>query len=257
MRLGRRWVVAAVAMVAALPACGGDESSSLAISHLRETAGEDLKIAGLPEDGRLAGNVAKVELSGAGVKIVEPDGDTSGQTGHYVVFVNREPVALGAKIPTERGVIETTEGEVTIPGFTAGPHTFSLVLADGAHRRMGTKAATASFTVTSPTLAASALATSPAKQPVIISVAVEGVGVQPPDGSSATGTGHFDVFIDREPTALDKPVPSEAGIVHTGERTISVADLSGGEHELWVVLVRGDESPFAPMVADKVVVEVG
>ncbi|MGI8683724.1 MAG: DUF4399 domain-containing protein [Acidimicrobiales bacterium] len=258
MRLGRRWVVAVAAMAAAvLPACGGDESAAAAKAQLRESAGEELKIAGIPDDGRLVGNVAKLELSGAGLEIVEPDGDTSGRTGHYVVFVDREPVALGARIPEERDVVETSEPEVTIPGFTAGAHKMSLVLADGDHRRIGTKAAVAEFTVTGPTLRASALAKSPAKQPVVISVAVAEVGVGVPDGSSATGTGHFDVFVDREPTAPDKAVPTEVGIVHTADQTIAIPDLSGGEHELWVVLVRGDEKPFDPMVADKVVVEVG
>jgi len=249
-------VVLAVA-VAVLPACGGDDSAAMAKAHLRETVGEDLKIAGLPDDGRLTGNVAKLELSGAGLKIVEPDGDTSGRTGHYVVFVDREAVPLGAKIPEGRDVIETSEGELAIPGFTAGPHTVSLVLSDGSHRRIGTNAAEAEFTVAGPTLRATALPKSPAKQPVVISVTVEEVGVAAPDGSSATGTGHFDVFVDREPTALDKTVPTERGILHTGEQTISVPDLGGGEHEVWVLLVRGDETPFDPMVADKVVVEIG
>ena len=257
MRVGRRWLVAVVAAAAVLPACGGDESAAMAAAHLRETAGKDLKIAGIPEDGKLMGNVAKLELSGAGLDVMEPDGDTSGRTGHYVVFVDRDPVAFGAKIPEGRDVIETTEGEVTIPGFTSGSHTVYLALADGAHRRIGTKVAEAQLSVSGPTLRATANPTSPAKEPLVVSVAVEGVTVAKPDGSAAPTTGHFDVFVDREPTAFDKPVPTERGIVHADTQVLKVEDLSNGEHEVWVMLVRGDETPFDPMVADKVVVDIG
>lgn len=258
MRVGRRCVVAAVAVVAmVMPACGGDESAAAARAQRRETAGEDLKVSGVPENGQLAGNVVELELSGAGVDIVAPDGDTSGRTGHYVVFIGRDPVGLGEKIPEARDVVETFEDTVTLAGFTNGSHTLAVVLADGAHRRLGTTAAEAAFTVVGPTLRATALQESPAGQPVVVSVAVEDVGVVPPEGSAAGGTGHFDVFVDREPTAIGTPVPTERGILHTGEQTIAIPDLGGGEHEVWVVLVRGDETPFDPRVADKVVVEIG
>lgn len=258
MRVGRRWVVVAAAVAAMVtPACGGDGSAAAAKAQLREKAGEDLKVSGVPEDGQLAGNVVELELAGAGVEIVEPDGDTSGRTGHYVVFIDREPVALGEKIPQARDVIETFEDTVTLTGFTKGAHTVAVVLADGAHRRLGTTAAEAAFSVTGPTLRATALEESPAGQPVVVTVAVEDVGVVPPDGSSAGGTAHFDVFVDREPTAAGAPVPTERGILHTAEQTIAVPDLGGGEHELWVVLARGDETSFDPRVADKVEVDIG
>lgn len=255
---GRRLAVV-VALVAAvvLPACGGDDSAALARELRREMAGEDLKIDGVPEDGRLAGNVAELELSGAGLEIVEPDGDTSGRTGHFVVFVDRDPVALGERIPEGRDVVETSKSPATLAGFTAGPHRVSLVLADGAHRRIGTKAAEAAFTVTGPTIRASAPDTSPAKQPVVVSVVVQDVSVQPAGGVAAAGTGHLDLFVDREPTAGGQPVPDERGILHVADQTIAVPDLGSGEHEIWVVLVKGDETPYDPMVADRVVVEVG
>lgn len=259
MRVGRRWVVAVVAVVAAVvPACGDDDSAALARAHLRETVGEELAIAGVPEDGRLAGNVATLELSGADVEIVEPDGDTSGRTGHYVLFVDREPVELGAKIPEDRDVIETTEAEVKVPGFTTGSHTVFLVLADGAHRRIGTKAAEATFTVSGPTLRATAGVKSPPGEPVVVTVAVQGVTAMAPDGSTGTDTGHFDLLVDREPpAALDKPVPTERGVVHAGSGRVQVEGLGNGEHEVWVVLVRGDHTPFDPLVADRVAFEVG
>jgi len=255
--VGRRWVVAVVvAAVTVVPACGGDDSAAAAKSLRRDGAGEKLKVEGVPEDGRLAGNVVELELSGAGVEIVEPDGDTSGRTGHYVVFVDREPVAFGARIPEERDVVESSEGKVTLAGFTAGSHTASVVLADGAHRRIGRKVAEADFTVTGPTVRASAPDKAKARQPVVIRVAVEDVGIVAPDGSAAPVTGHLDVFVDREPTPLGTPVPAERGVIHGTGQTIAVPGLGGGEHELWVVLVHGDETPFDPKVADKVVVVI-
>ena len=265
MRFSRRWVVVvAMTVTAAVPAaCGGDDSAAQARALRRETAGEKLKIekpkekGGGAAAGAPAGNVVELKLSGAGLEIVEPDGDTSGRTGHYVVFVNKDPVPFGARIPEERDVIETEESSVTVTGLTAGAHKVTLVLADGAHRRIGTTSADTSLTVTAPTLRASALRKSPPKQPVVVSVAVQGVGVAPPDGSAATGTGHFAVFVDRDPTAAGAPVPAERGIIRTADQTISVPDLGGGEHEIWVVLVKGDETPFDPMVADKIDVEVG
>ncbi|HEX2698698.1 MAG TPA: DUF4399 domain-containing protein [Acidimicrobiales bacterium] len=240
-----------------VPSCGGDDSAATARAQRREEVGAKLKVAGIPDDGRLVGNTVEIKLSGAGVEIVEPDGDTSGKTGHYVVFVDRDPVALGAKIPGERDAVESSEAKVMLTGFTTGAHALSVVLADGAHRRIGTHAAEADFTVTGPTIRASAPEKSPAKQPVVVSVAVENVGIVAADGSTAADTGHLDVFVDREPTALGTPVPAERGIVHTAGQTIAVPDLKGGEHELWVVLVHGDEKPFDPKVADKVVVEIG
>lgn len=261
MKVSRRWVVV-VAMVTAatvLAACGGDDSAAAARALRRETAGEKLKIEKAKAEAGAAegGNVVELELSGAGLEIVEPRGDTSGKTGHYVVFVDKAPVAFGAKVPEERDVVETWESPVTIAGLTAGSHTFTLVLADGAHRRLGTTAADTTVSVTAPTLRASALAKSPAKQPVVVSVAVQGVGVTPADGSTATGTGHFALFVDRGPTAAGMAVPAERGILSTADQTIAVPDLGGGKHVIWVVLVKGDEIPFDPMVADKVEVEIG
>ena len=249
--------VLAIALAAgALGACGGDDSAEMARELRRRTAGEKLEIKGVPEDGALTGNTVELELSGAGVKIGEPEGDTSGRTGFYVLFVDRDPVPLGEKIPEGRGVIEATESPVRVTGLSAGSHKVSVVLADGAGRRIGEKAATAEMSVKSPTLRATA-ADVEAKEPVVVDVVVEGVGIVPPDGNTSGGTGHFAVFIDREPTDAGAPVPKERGIVTTADQRIVLEGLGSGEHEIWVVLVNGAGAPFEPLVADMVTVEVG
>lgn len=248
----------AVGSAFALSGCGGDDSAEAAQALRRRTAGEELKIKGVPDDGALLGNVAELELSGAGVRIVEPDGDTSGHTGHYAVFVDREPVAVGEEIPQDDDdVHEVTEDEVELAGLAAGAHEVTVVIADGRNRRMGPAEADAGFTVKAPTLHASAADVKSSKQPVVLQVEVSGVTLVAPDGSTAATAGHYAVFIDREPTAAGVPVPKEAGIVANFTPTVALDDLGGGEHELWVVLVTGAGVPFDPLVADKVAVTVG
>lgn len=259
MRGGRRSaVVVLVAAIAAVSSagCGGDDSAELVREQRRREAGEKLKIKGIPDGGNVEGNVAELKLSGAGVKLVEPDGDTSGRTGHYVVFVDRQPVPVGGKIPEDRDVLESEKSTVEVTGLTAGRHQVSVVMADGARRRMGEHVAEAALNVKAPTLRATTTDVE-AKKPVVVDVKVEGVGIVEPDGNTSGGTGHFAVFVDREPTAAGAPVPAERGIVSTAQQQIVLEGLTGGEHEVWVVLVNGAGVPFDPLVADKVVVEVG
>ncbi len=259
MRGGRRSavvvLVAAIAVVSSA-GCGGDDSAELVQEQRRREAGEKMKINGIPDGGNVEGNVVELKLSGAGVKLVEPDGDTSGRTGHYVVFVDREPVPVGAKIPDDRDVLESHRSTVEVTGLTAGRHQVFAVLSDGAHRRMGEHVADATLNVKPPTLRTTSTDVE-AKKPVVVDVKVEGVGIVDPDGNTSGGTGHFAVFLDREPTAAGAPVPAERGIVSTAQQQIVLEGLTSGEHEIWVVLVNGAGVPFEPLVADKVVVEVG
>lgn len=255
MRGVRPVAVVAVALALLSTACGGDESAEAAREQRRRDAGANLEVTA-PEEP-VAGNVAELELSGAGVRIVEPDGDTSGRTGHYAVFVDREPVPLNRRIPDDPDVLQVSEGTVRLTGLSVGRHEVAVTLADGARRRLGETVARAELTVLGPSVQASAAPESPARQPVVVSVTVEGVTVVPPAGDTSGATGHFAVFVDREPTAAGAPVPRERGILITHEQTIAVPDLPNGEHEIWVVLVKGDGTPFDPLVADRVVVEVG
>lgn len=257
MRSGGRVAVGLAVAALVASACGGDESAERAQELRRRTAGEKLKLKGIPEDGKVKGNVVELEVSGAGVRIVEPNGDTSGKTAHYHVFVDRDPVELDEVIPVARDVVHAFENPVQVSGLTVGRHEVAVVLGDGNHRRMGEKAATAEFTVEGPSLQVDVPATSPRRQPVNLSVKVEGVTLAEPNGDTSGATGHFAVFVDRDPTAPDAPVPTERGIIHTAQTRIAVPELGNGDHFIWVVLVKGDNTPFDPLVADKVVVQVG
>lgn len=245
------------AAVGLLPACGGDDSAEMAREMRRQSAGADMKVA-LPQGG-VKGNTVELTISGAGIDIVEPDGDTSGKTGHYVVFVDKDPVAPGAKIPEDRDVIETSEPTVMVTGLTAGSHDVAVVLADGNHGRIGTLPAEVSFQVSGPTLRASAPLKSERGKPVQIGVRVQGATLAAAEGTATGGAGHVDVFIDRHPTAAGAVVPDERGVRHgsDGASSVSVEDLPGGEHHVWLVLSRGDETQFDPVVGDRITVEVG
>lgn len=257
MRRRTGGVLAVLVAALALTGCGGDDSAEAARELRRRTAGAELEIAGIPEDGVLLGNTVELELSGAGVRIVEPDGDTSGRTGHYAVFVDREPVALGEEIPEDDDVIEASESPVEITGLLPGPHEVVVVLADGRSRRIGENAARAEMEVRGPSVQASAAPSTEPDQPVVVSIEVEGVQVAQPAGDTSGATGHFALFVDREPTAAGEPVPEERGILHTADQVVAVPDLGSGEHFVWVVLLKGDKTPFDPLVADKVEFEVG
>jgi hypothetical protein len=127
----------------------------------------------------------------------------------------------------------------------------ALLVGCGDHDPLSAPAATPG-----PSVDASAPATSPAGEPVVITVKVDGISLVKADGDTSGATGHLHVFIDRDPTPAGQPIPVEAGIIHTAESTIPVPDLAPGVHTLWVVAGDGTHSPLAPRVMDKVTVTV-
>jgi len=187
---------------------------------------------------------------------VKADGDTSGKSGHYHVFIDRDPVAPGAAIPVEAGVVHSADDPIVLSGLAVGTHRLALVVGDGTHSRLGSMVAETTVTVEGPSVDASTPATSPAGQPVVLTVKVDGLTLVKADGDTSGTTGHLHVFIDRDPTPAGQPIPVEAGIIHTAESTIPVPDLAPGAHSLWVVAGDGTHSPLAPRVMDKVTVTV-
>lgn len=244
--------LAVVVALGALAACGGDDSFERARELRRSGAGAGLEIAGLPEDGVLAGNTATLEIGNPGVRVVEPDGDTSGRTGHLVVFVDADPVPVGEKAEAGEGVVESWENPVRITGLSPGTHEVSVVVVDGNRVRMSEAAATAEMQVRPPTLHATAPEENATDAAVPITIEVEGIEVAPPGTDPTGAAGHFALFVDREPTALGAPVPQERGVIITGDTVVNVPGLGGGEHTVWVMLLKGDGTPYDPFVADRV-----
>ena len=249
-------VLALALVTGVLGACGGDESAEAARELRRRNAGAELEVKGIPEDGLLLGNTVDLELANPGVRIVEPDGDTSGRTGHYGVFVDREPPPPGGEVVAGEDVLEATASPVKVTGLLPGAHEVAVVLVDGNRRRMGENVARAEMRVEGPSVQATATPPPEPRQPLVVNIVVEGVQVAPPNGDTSGATGHFAIFVDREPTAVGAPVPEERGVLHTPDQVVAVEDIGTGEHFVWVVLLKGDKTPFDPLVGDKVSIDI-
>jgi len=246
----------AAALVLMLAACGDDDKPTTKAAPTTPSSGTSLVILTPATGAAVKGNVVSLDREAEGFTIAKAHGDTSGRTGPYHVFIDRDPVAAGAPIPREAGIVHTTDDPVVLTGLAVGTHRITVVYGDGAHARMGTTKAEATVKVDGPSLDATAPATSPAGQPVVVDVKVEGLTMVKADGDTSGRTGHMHVFVDREPTPAGQAIPVEAGIIHSAETRIEVANLAPGEHTLWVVAGDGTHSPLNPGVMDTLTVTV-
>jgi len=255
----RSVAVAAVAL-ALLAACGDDDPaatpSATPTTVATPSAALTVSIVAPATGTAVKGNVVSLDVASTGLTIVKADGDTSGKSGHYHVFIDRDPVAPGAAIPVEAGVVHSADDSVVLSGLAVGTHRLAVVLGDGTHSRLSSTVAETTVTIEGPSVDASTPAISPAGQPVELTVKVDGLTLVKADGDTSGTTGHLHVFIDRDPTPAGQPISVEAGIIHTAETAISVPDLAPGVHTLWVVAGDGTHSPLNPKVMDKVTVTV-
>ena len=246
-----------VTLVLLAGACGGDDSEDVAsgdkapttTSASRQQGAASLTILS-PDDGaEVRGNVVTLDFDVDGVQIVKADGDTSGETGHFHVFVDKYAVPEGAAIPTE-GVVHTTDDPLKLTGLGKGTHRITAVLGDGAHTRLGDSEASISVTVRGPTLDATAPATAPAGAPVKVTTEVEDLQI-------VKGGQHLHLFVDKEPTPPGVPIPQgDPAIIHTPDLATDVANLAPGQHVVWVVAGDAGHVPLDPPVLDKVTVTV-
>ena len=237
---------------AVLAGCGTTHSHAAAgPTTPSSTSPPPLAFATAPPSA-VRGNVVSFDLAANGVRIVPADGDTSGASGHYHVFIDRDPPPPGAPIPKEPGIVHTADGHVTLSGLAVGPHHIAVVLGDGAHRRLGAALVQADVTVQGPSVTATAPATIAAGDPVPIQIGVEGVTLVPADGDTSGRTGHLHLFVDRSPTPAGQPIPKEDGIVHTTDTAVTLPAMAPGEHSVWVVVGNGAHVPLDPPVMAKV-----
>jgi hypothetical protein len=247
-------LVAAAALT--LGACGPAHSGVL---HAPPSAHADttarsvpfLAFAGVPPTS-VSGNVVPLDLNAHGVSIVPADGDTSGRTGHYHVFIDRDPPPPGSPIPKEPGIIHSADSHVTIAGLTTGTHHISVVLGDGAHHRLGDAVLRTDVAVRGPSVTATTPATVNAGDPVTVQMEVNGIRLTPADGDTSGQTGHLHLFVDRSPTDPGQPIPREDGIIHTADTSVTLPAMALGEHTVWVVVGNGAHVPLDPPVMAKV-----
>ena len=100
-----------------------------------------------PQDGDEVQPPLRLEMDVTGIQIVPANGDSSGRTGHYHVFIDRDPVAAGQRIPMEPSVVHTTNNPVELKDVPPGRHKLTVVLGDGNHVRIGDVEATIDVTV--------------------------------------------------------------------------------------------------------------
>lgn len=85
---------------------------------------------------KVEGDAAVLTMKVGGVTIVAANGDTSGKSGHFHVFVDREPVKEGETIAKEDGIVHSADNPIRVTGLSPGEHDLTVVLGDGNHSRI-------------------------------------------------------------------------------------------------------------------------
>lgn len=226
-------------------AAKGDETPSLALGTVASS---------------VEGNVVSLPVDIDGIEIVKADGDTSDDSGHFHVFVDRDPVEEGEAIPKERGVVHSADNPVKIWGLEPGSHEFTIVLGNGAHERiLGDLEDAATVDVKGPSVWGSAPKTAKEGDDVTVELMSKGVEIVKADGDTSGETGHYHVLVDpaTPPQAGDTmPEAKEGSVYHTPDSSVDITGLEKGEHILWIVLGDGDHVAFDPPVMDKLTVTV-
>jgi hypothetical protein len=210
-----------------------------------------------PANGtHLGGNVATLHVTATGVSVVAPNGDRSGNTGHFAVYVDLAPVAVGDVITPGQTVITTASTQIAVAGLAVGRHTFTVVLADGSERRLTSAAATVQVTIDGPSVTAGIVGAVTAGQPFALQLSTFGVTIADIPADTSGRTAHYVVSIDG---AMPLPgvvlSPAAGSIVTTGSR-VPMSALVHGAHVIWVVLVDGEGRTLNPLSAASVSLEV-
>ena len=88
-----------------------------------------------------------------------------------------------------------------------------------------------------------------------LTVDIQGVTVKPA-AEGDPNAFHYHALVDVDPTTVlqpGQPIPTgQANIIHTADRTITIPNLSPGQHTIVTVLTRTDHVPLNPNVQDRV-----
>lgn len=255
----------ALVLCLALSACGGggkSEKKATPSPTATQTAPPSLSIVS-PKDGEaIGGNVVQLDMQAENIKIVKADGDTSGRSGHYHVFIDRDPVPEGSIIPQEPGIIHSADDPILVTGLPVGEHNLRVVLGDGTHKRLGTAEAAVKVNVQGPSVQATAPSELVADQEGRLEITVQGVRLVPAaeDQGPPGQTGHLHILIDpdKPPEANGQPIPADEPnrIIHTVATVYKLKGLGAGEHTLWIVLGDKNHVPFSPLVAQKLTIRI-
>lgn len=204
----------------------------------------------------VAGNVATLHVGATGISLVAADGDRSGNTGHFAVYVDAPPVAAGDVITPGQAVITTASTEIPVAGLQVGRHMLTIVLADGSERRLTSASATVQVTIDGPSVTAGIVGAVSAGHAFALQLSTFGVTIANIPDDSSGRTAHYVVSVD---AAMPRPgvvlSPGPGSIVTTGSR-VPIPPLAHGSHVIWVVLVDGQGRTLNPLSAASVSLEV-
>jgi hypothetical protein len=204
----------------------------------------------------VGGNVATLHVSATGVSIVPANGDQSGNTAHFVIYVDGNPAAPGSLIIPGATVITTASSQVSVAGLVVGRHVLTAVLADGSQRRLGSASAAVQVTADGPSVTAQIVGQVTAGTSFSLQLSSFGVTIANIPADTSGHTAHYAVLIDG---ALPKPgVIISAGpnvIITTGSR-VPIPILTRGTHVILVVLVNGQGRTLTPLSAASVTVNI-
>lgn len=250
--ISRRLAVALVALALVGAACG---------DKMHDNPGPNpdaaLRLSSPVTGAEVHGDVVTLNVSPVEVRIVKADGDTSGMTAHYHVFIDRPPVDPGKLIPKGPGIVHTVESPIRLTGLTPGVHQIFVVLGDGTHRRLGRSVVHTSVHVDGPSVQITGPPTAKVGDPVEVHLKAEGISIVKANGDSSGRTGHFHLLIDQPLPAAGEPIPKTDAIIHTADTTVALPPFTTpDEHTVWVVVGDGNHVPLAPSVIDKLAITV-
>ncbi len=263
------WLCAAAAAVA-LIAAGCAKSSEQTTVAQPSGGPASFKLGSVPKT--VEGNVVTIPATVSGITLVKANGDTSGKTGHFHVFIDKLPPVAGDTIPKAPGIVHTPANPIVLYGLKVGTHTLHVVLGDGIHRRLPAEQQTVTVDVKGPSVWGTAPATIAKGQPLTIQLHAQGFDVMPVSDSAMTHEsaspaassaamqqGHYHVLVDpaSPPKAGEAlPAPEKDKVIHTGDSSVTVNGLAAGEHVIWIVGGSMSHMAFDPPVMDKVAVVV-
>jgi uncharacterized protein (DUF736 family) len=204
----------------------------------------------------VGGNVATLHVSATGVTIVSANGDQSGNTAHFAVYVDGTPAAPGSVIASGPAVITTASSQIYVAGLVVGRHVLTAVLADGGERRLGSASATVQVTVDGPSVTAQIVGQVTSSTSFSLQLSSFGVTIANIPTDTSGHTAHYALLIDGalpRPGVIIPPAPNV--IITTGSR-VPIPTLTRGTHVIWVVLVNGQGRTLSPPAAASVTVSV-
>jgi hypothetical protein len=246
----RRGAILLAAVLVACAACAGEDGGGGGTTAERSLAVRDV-------ESSVGGNTVLLPVDVEGVDIVAADGDTSGDSGHFHVFVDREPADVGETIPRERGVVHSPDNPVWVVGLEPGSHELTVVVGDGTHHRIhGDLEDSVTVDVEGPSVWASAAVEGP---DVTVDLESQGVDIAAADGSTSKDSGHYHLIVDPQypPKAGEQIAGAEEGkVYHSASDEVTIEGLPRGDHVIWVVLGDGTHEAFDPPVMDKLTVTI-